>query len=533
MLNILYASITGGIMILLWYLSYPLSRKYFKASWHYSILKTAMVFLVLPIPALTRLFSGFSASVNSFPYVSVLSEQIQTLNISESAIHSVNAALSDIVFFGEPLPPIQAGSNEISGAAIPYLQIVWLLTAVILFAGGTWKMVRTKNQITRFCGHSADSETGALFLQCKAQFKVRGSIALRTSRYIKTPLVFGLIRPTIVLPETDMNAEEKRLALTHELMHIKTGDLWIKLFAFVICAVHWFNPLAHLLRRKILSIHEEYCDECVVKAMSKEERLGYANLILKTVTVTAVPQTVFCSTLSTSIKNMKRRLTNMMNVKKLRKSMVALSIVAALLLCAPAVIYTLAANTASSSGSESKTIVDSISTLPALVNNIASSIKENPALPSTEPAGLPEPESKFEDWIGSPEKDLNYWNMFACTRTATFNHDDSPITFTFKNGTTIETKNLFREASMRTSMNGEQPHFYLEPYRDMTIMFANGITITAPARTTVKATPVENADHLLEITISGEAAMTKPDGTSSVLTNGTVLDGEGNILSIE
>ena len=340
MLNIVYASMTGGIVVLLWALSYPVSRKVFKASWHYAILKLAMVFMVLPLPMLALLFSGSSGAVPS--YVSGLTEQIQTINISESAIHSVNSALSGLV--NDPLPVSPAGPGGTGGAAVPVLQLVWACVTAILLAGWARKMVRYKKQVARLSGYCADTEAWGLFLQCKEQLKVRGQIALRTSRHIQTPFVSGLLRPVIVLPETGMSADEKRLALTHELTHIKHGDPWVKCFASVICAVHWFNPLAHLLRWKLSGIHEEHCDERVVRAMTKEERLVYGNLLLKTVSNAAMPRTAFCSTLSGSAKNMKRRLTSMMNVKKLRKSMIALSALAALTLCFPAVVYALAAN---------------------------------------------------------------------------------------------------------------------------------------------------------------------------------------------
>jgi len=375
MINLLLnASVTGGIVILLWLLTYPLSKKYFKASWHYAVLKISMVFLVLPISIFSPMFNNMLAGLFAKPDMPYISEQIQVIKIDTETINTVNTALSAIVFpesnYTPSSPktenkiinddaddiknPIQAETIsqpkqslpiEPRSFNIPYLQIIWLIAAALLFAGRIRKMHKFKKQILKFSSSDVDRETQELFLQCRNQLKVRGIITLRTSEYIKTPLTFGLIRPFVVFPETDMNADEKRYAFTHELTHIKNGDLWIKFFAFIISVIHWFNPFTHLLCRKISVISEEYCDECVTKLMTKEEMFSYGNLILKVVCDISAPQAKYCSTLSAPTKNLKRRLLNMVNTKKSRRSMVALSVLVALILCSFATIYAFAANT--------------------------------------------------------------------------------------------------------------------------------------------------------------------------------------------
>jgi hypothetical protein len=198
---------------------------------------------------------------------------------------------------------------------------------------------------------------------------VRGRIILRTSEYIKTPFVFGLIKPLVILPETDMSADEKRLAFIHELTHIKNGDLWLKFSAFVLSVIHWFNPFAHLLRRKISVISEEYCDECVVKAMTKDERFLYGSLILKVISDIAVPQAKFCSTLSAPTRNIKRRLSNMMNLKKSRKSIIALSIVTTFVMCSFATLYAFAATVSTSENSISDAVyMDTNDKMPTFIS---------------------------------------------------------------------------------------------------------------------------------------------------------------------
>ena len=106
------------------------------------------------------------------------------------------------------------------------------------------------------------------------------------------------------------------------------------------------------------------------------------------------------------------------------------------------------------------------------------------------------------------------------------------ITFTLKNGTTIETTMQFNEFAFSRSVNSNSPYGFMETAESTKIISANGIIIKVPGSTTIKATPIKNADHELEITIGdGEAVITQPDGISSTFPKGTVLDGDGNIVN--
>ena len=60
---------------------------------------------------------------------------------------------------------------------------------------------------------------------------------------LKTPFVLGMIRPKIYLPAGLSDAERKYI-LMHEQIHIERKDHLIKIFAFLITIVHWFNPMA-------------------------------------------------------------------------------------------------------------------------------------------------------------------------------------------------------------------------------------------------------------------------------------------------
>jgi beta-lactamase regulating signal transducer with metallopeptidase domain len=75
------------------------------------------------------------------------------------------------------------------------------------------------------------------------------NIAIKTSLLSSGPLVTGLIRPTVLLPEwfeDDYTITEQRFALMHEMMHVKRGDIFALYAANLALALQWFNPLAWL-----------------------------------------------------------------------------------------------------------------------------------------------------------------------------------------------------------------------------------------------------------------------------------------------
>jgi len=50
------------------------------------------------------------------------------------------------------------------------------------------------------------------------------------------------------------------MALLHEMGHLQRGDLWWRLAAEMSSALHWYNPLVHWMRAKLLTQCEYACD---------------------------------------------------------------------------------------------------------------------------------------------------------------------------------------------------------------------------------------------------------------------------------
>jgi beta-lactamase regulating signal transducer with metallopeptidase domain len=94
---------------------------------------------------------------------------------------------------------------------------------------------------------------------------------------IRTPLVFGLFRPKIYLP-AGLVGRERAYILLHEQTHIKRRDYLVKIFAFAVLCVHWFNPLAWLAFVLMTADMEMSCDERVMRELGGAGQSGFGEL---------------------------------------------------------------------------------------------------------------------------------------------------------------------------------------------------------------------------------------------------------------
>lgn len=72
-----------------------------------------------------------------------------------------------------------------------------------------------------------------------------------------------------------------KLILEHEAAHIRHLDALKKLCLTISCVCHWFNPLVWLMAALACRDMELACDEAVVRAVGRENRKLYADLLVE------------------------------------------------------------------------------------------------------------------------------------------------------------------------------------------------------------------------------------------------------------
>lgn len=99
------------------------------------------------------------------------------------------------------------------------------------------------------------------------------------SGWIDSPFLFGFLFPRIYLP-SHMREESRAVVIAHEQTHIRRGDNWFKMIAFVCLALHWYNPLVWLAYSLLCKDIEVACDETVIRNMDEKGRSNYSNALL-------------------------------------------------------------------------------------------------------------------------------------------------------------------------------------------------------------------------------------------------------------
>lgn len=96
---------------------------------------------------------------------------------------------------------------------------------------------------------------------------------------VATPFVAGLLHPTIYLPK-GLDELQKQMVLEHENVHIKRLDYLVKPIVFLVCCVHWFNPLVWVFFFLMERDMETSCDEAVMQKIGYDRRKDYADTLL-------------------------------------------------------------------------------------------------------------------------------------------------------------------------------------------------------------------------------------------------------------
>ena len=322
--NLLAMSIAGSVVIGLMLLLRPVTAKIFPAKWQYGIGKIAIAFFLLPVSLIVGKVSFVLPKTTITPR---LPSGTPPMAIPEALQpNSFVDAVDTLMEKHLPAAMEKHLSLEVMGAVL----LIWFLGAMV-FAG--WHFYCYRRFSKRLLENSIpipEDTAAALLSSRKAALGVHGDVKLMLNHKITSPMLVGLRRPMILLPTSSILETDLKLILTHELMHLKRKDLWVKVLALIAGTLHWFNPFVHVLRKDVSIWGELSCDEALASEMSHEERKHYGEAILNTLDNHSGMNTAFYSPLCESKKHIKRRLIRMLNVKKTKKSITVLAVAAIL-----------------------------------------------------------------------------------------------------------------------------------------------------------------------------------------------------------
>jgi beta-lactamase regulating signal transducer with metallopeptidase domain len=326
--DLLSMAAAGSVIFLLWLALYPLTRKRFSARWHYCALKVVLFFLLFPIRSFLRLWThlaAFFAPATTFQTESA---------IAVADLPAVVLPSADIA----PELPQPAPSLSLTTADLKLLVILWAAGAAVLLAYKLTAFIRFRHRLFRCCNGQISQENEAVFHACRTELGIQRQVRLLCAPHIQTPLVTGLWRPTVILPDGDFSQDELRYIFLHELTHVKSRDLWVRAASLAAMVIHWYDPLVYLLARRIQTLSEQNCDERVAKPLTHQERYAYGKTILKVAADVTAGTATFAVPMSMR-RILERRLMQVLHPKFMSKKRTLIAGVAAvaLVVCGTAV----------------------------------------------------------------------------------------------------------------------------------------------------------------------------------------------------
>ncbi len=199
------------------------------------------------------------------------------------------------------------------------LSILWLAGAAVVLLRNISSYREVLRGITRAGVPLTDGPEREQLDRCLAACGMRRRVRLCRSAAVDTPLLAGVFRPVIVLPDTALSPENLRHIFSHELTHCRRNDLAYKWLAVLACALHWFNPAVYLMLRSINRLCELSCDQCVIAGYDAAERRQYMQTILRMLSASVDCRRTVTTAMSAGGRMIEKRLRLIQRNRQIRR----------------------------------------------------------------------------------------------------------------------------------------------------------------------------------------------------------------------
>ena len=114
----------------------------------------------------------------------------------------------------------------------------------------------------------------------------RKGVGIYTVSGIKSPCLYGFIRPAIYLPNGllasgRVDEEDVKQMITHEYVHYRHGDHIWAMLRMVLVSLYWFHPFLWLAALCSKKDAELFCDESTIQLIGEEKRFYYGDMLVR------------------------------------------------------------------------------------------------------------------------------------------------------------------------------------------------------------------------------------------------------------
>jgi beta-lactamase regulating signal transducer with metallopeptidase domain len=192
-----------------------------------------------------------------------------------SAVTSLRGVVTSEAVVGPEKAAESPSSGEVTASVVPRVDVArrfdpaallvgaWAFGALLVLARLVVGLVRTRGIVRRATPARAWALSAA-----RAERATGVRVAVRMTGELDAPAVTGVLAPVVLVPAASASwGDDRRYAvLLHELAHVRQRDCLAQVVAQVACAVHWFDPLAWVLARRLRVERELAADDAVVAA---------------------------------------------------------------------------------------------------------------------------------------------------------------------------------------------------------------------------------------------------------------------------
>ena len=146
------------------------------------------------------------------------------------------------------------------------LLTVWAIGCLGLWAAVAWRYRR----LVRSVGAMRQIDEGPARVELERlanRFSIQRVPELFATEQSISPMLIGVVRPKIVLPESvlaRLDARELQMILAHEVVHWRRRDTWVGWLQVFVQGLLWFHPFVWWANARIRHERECACDEAVL-----------------------------------------------------------------------------------------------------------------------------------------------------------------------------------------------------------------------------------------------------------------------------
>jgi len=209
----------------------------------------------------------------------------------------------------------------------PYAVLLWLWAAGVAVSLGVQAVRHAAffRRVRRW-RTGPDERERRIFQEEANAVGLRRAVRLYRCAGVTSPMVAGLLRPQLLLPEIELEEDELHFVVRHELTHVRRRDLWGKALLLCCLCVHWYHPLVYVMARAMASDCEMSCDASVLANADLSERKRYGETILGVIRRQRQKQIALSTYFYEGKKDMKKRFASMFEVPLRSKGAAAIAL---------------------------------------------------------------------------------------------------------------------------------------------------------------------------------------------------------------